>query len=188
MTSSLRAWWFLGILALLLGGCAKPDLGEPSGLVLQERQGRFSVQVQKGAQPVDGLQGSFVWRRLPSGWQLDLNSPLGATLARLTSTAAGATLQRPDAPTRRAASGQELLASVIGVSIPPEVLLDWLEARVGDDGQITNLVRDAQGRPTSFSSGPWRVVLDRYGPSGPGRITVQSSQPGRDVRLRLVID
>ncbi len=188
MTSVHRAWWFLGLLALLLGGCAKPDLGEPSTLVLQERQGRFSVQVQQGAQPVDGLQGSFVWRRLSTGWQLDLNSPLGGTLARLTSTAAGATLQRPDAPTRRASSGQELLASVIGVSIPPEVLLDWIDARVYDQGQVTNLLRDAQGRPTSFSSGPWRVVLDRYNSSGPGRITVQSTQAGRDVRLRLVID
>ena len=188
MSALARVWRHAWIFLVLLSGCAAPQLDESSAWVLQQREGRFSVQIQQATEPAQGLQGSFTWRRLASGWQLDLKSPLGATLARLTSTSAGATLERPDAAVRTAASGEQLLASVLGVAIPVAVLEDWIEGRVRDDGQVTDLVRNDQGQAVSFSAGPWRVVLDRYTEQGPGRVTVRSTQAGRDVSLRLLID
>lgn len=172
----------------MLAGCATPSF-EPDGLVvLQERQGRFSVQTQSVNKPPDATQGSFVWRKLTSGWQLDLKTPLGATLARLTVTPSGATLEQPDAPTRRAESGQALLASILGAPVPLDALEDWIDGRVLDDGSVTDMVRDSDNRVVSFRQFGWQVAFDRYGELGPGRITVKGRQLDQDIDLRLVIE
>ena len=172
---------------LVLGGCATP-MPQPDALVLKERAGRFSVQTQAPGEATDAVQGSFVWRRLAAGWQLDLKSPLGATLARLTVDPSGATLAQPDEPLRRAASGEALLASVLGASVPLDVLEDWVDGRVVDAGKVSEIARDDQGRIVSFKQSGWHVDFDRYGSSGPQRVTAQGQQFGRSVMLRLVAD
>lgn len=157
-------------------------------MVLKERAGKFSVTSQAPNEATEAVQGSFVWRRLASGWQLDLNSPLGATLARLTVSPAGAMLEQPDAPVRRAASGEDLLARVLGASVPLDVLEDWIDGRVIDDRDVANVERDDQGRIVSFMQSGWQVTFDRYGASGPGRVSAAGSQFGRSVTLKLVAD
>lgn len=161
---------------------------EPDALVLKERAGRFSVQTQVPGESAEAVQGSFVWRRMASGWQLDLKSPLGATLARLTVEPSGATLAQPDEPLRRAASGEQLLASVLGATVPLDVLQDWVDGRLVDAGKVSDVSRDDQGRIVSFKQSGWHVGFDRYGSSGPQRVTAQGQQSGRSVMLRLVAD
>ena len=181
----------LGSLVLVAGlsGCATaPPAGNDR--VIDERQGRFSVQSRQAMTPAEAVQGSFVWRRLVTGWQLDLNSPLGATLARLTVTPTGASLQQPDQPLLRAASARQLLTGVLGASVPVDALEDWIEGRVDDDhgGAVTNIERDELGRVVAFDQAGWRVRFTRYGPSGPGRIDATGQQQGRELELRLVIE
>lgn len=180
----LRILW----MPLLLAGCAAPSFESDGLKVIEQRQGRFSIQTQSLNQPPDATQGSFVWRKLARGWQLDLNTPLGATLARLTITPMGATLEQPDASTRRAESGQALLSEILGAPVPLDALEDWIEGRVRDDGTITDMVRDSEGRVVSFKQLGWQVGFDRYGHSGPARITVKGRQLDQDIDLRLVIE
>lgn len=184
--------WFHGLaiafVASVLVGCATVPSEPGDVLVLKQREGRFSVQTQAPNEADQAVQGSFAWRRLTSGWQLDLKSPLGATLARLTVSAGGATLEQPDAPARRAQSGQELLASVLGASVPLNVFEDWMDGRLVDDSKVTRIERDAQNRIVSFVESGWQVKFDRYGDSGPTRVSVQGTQAGRSVILRLVLE
>lgn len=179
---------FLGLGVLALVGCTTPSFESEDSLILKERNGRFSVQTQAPHEPVQAVQGSFVWRRLTSGWQLDLNSPLGATLARLTVMPAGAILEQPDAPIRRAASGSELLVGVLGASVPLDVLEDWIDGRVLDDSKVTQIKRDTQGRIRSFVQSGWQVTFDRYGPGGPALVSAQGNERGQRVTLRLVAE
>ncbi|MCD8517342.1 MAG: outer membrane lipoprotein LolB [Burkholderiaceae bacterium] len=173
---------------LLMAGCATTPLESQQNLVLKERAGKFSVVTLAANDDSESVQGSFVWRRLVSGWQLDLQSPLGATLARLTVEPTGATLEQPDAPLRRAASGEDLLAGVLGAKVPLDVLEDWVDGRVIDDDKVTSLKRDRQGRIVSFNQAGWQVMFDRYGESGPARVTAKGQQLGRSVTLRLIAE
>ena len=188
MTSWAR-WVGAAVLAGVIGlaGCAStPPV--PNELVLKERQGRFAVQTSGAFQEPQAVQGGFVWRRLASGWQLDLNSPLGATLARLTVSPTGASLERPDAPDRRAASASALLAEVVGAPVPVDALEDWIDGRIKDDSRVTSLKRDELGRVVSFAQGVWRVRFAQYGQAGPGRIDINGNRQGQNIKLRLVVD
>ena len=171
-----------------MGGCAAPQLEPQQSAVLKERTGKFSVLSEAVNQERESVQGSFVWRRLAAGWQLDLRSPLGATLARLTVGPTGATLEQPDVPLRRAASGEDLLAAVLGASVPLDVLEDWVDGRIIADSDVTDVERDGQGRIVSFKQSGWKVRFDRYGDSGPARVTAQGQQLGRSVTLRLIAE
>lgn len=191
MTLGLRGARVIGCLAVAaaLGGCASaPPVTDEQ--VIDERQGRFSVQSRQAMAQPEAVQGSFVWRRFASGWQLDLNSPLGATLARLTVTPTGASLQQPDEPLRRAASARLLLAQVLGAPVPVDALEDWIDGRVdaGNEGLATNIERDELGRVVAFDQGGWRVRFTKYGPRGPGRIDATGQQEGRELQLRLVVE
>lgn len=183
----LRLRWLALTLVLGIAGCATSPPA-PDVSVVQERQGRFSVQSRQAMGQTEAVQGSFVWRRMVTGWQLDLNSPLGATLARLTVTDAGATLQQPDEPLRRAQSAQTLLADVLGAAVPVDALEDWVDGRVQANAPVTNIERDELGRIESFDQSGWRVRFTRYDVNGPGRIDVTGRQQGRDIDLRLVLE
>jgi outer membrane lipoprotein LolB len=177
--------WVVGVVGL--AGCATaPPVTDVA--VLKERQGRFSVQSTVPMQQTEAVQGAFVWRRLATGWQLDLNSPLGATLARLTVTPEGARLQQPDAPERRAASARDLLANVLGAPVPVDALEDWVDGRLQTNAAVTEVKRDDLGRVVSFRQDAWRVRFARYGQDGPGRIDVSGHQQGQDIELRLVVE
>lgn len=184
----LLGWLATVWLVLAVTGCAAPQIESQNDLVLKQRQGKFSVQTQLPNAPIEAIQGNFVWRHLDKGWQLDLQSPLGSTLARLTVSAAGATLETPDAPTQRAVSGEELLAGVLGAPVPLDVLEDWIDGRVLNEDKVTNVKRDAQGRIVSFNQSGWLVSFDRYGEYGPARVSAQGKQQDRLVTLRLVAD
>lgn len=182
------AWVSLWLLALVLSGCAAPEPGRLSAGVLEQRHGRFSVQSTEVGQSPETVQGNFVWRKLPVGWQLDLNSPLGATMARLTLSPGQAILEQPDAPVRRAASGELLLATVLGAAVPVDALEDWMRGRIGRGPDVRDVKRDTVGRIESFTQGGWQVNFDRYGQSGPELVRVSGRQGVRMVSLRLVLD
>lgn len=170
-----------------LTGCATTPMA-PDVVVLKERQGRFSVQSLAPLQQPEAVQGAFVWRRLATGWQLDLNSPLGATLARLTVTPAGARLQQTDVPDRQASSAGELLAGVLGAPVPVDALEDWVDGRLQTNAPVTSIKRDDLGRVVSFRQGVWSVQFAKYTETGPGRIDVKGKQQGREITLRLVVE
>lgn len=191
MRGVIRRWLLssgLWLLVLVLSGCAAPAPDHLPAGTLEQRHGRFVVQSTEVGEPPENIQGNFVWRKQGPGWQLDLNSPLGATLARLTVGPGQAVLEQPDAPTRRAASGQVLLADLLGAAVPVDALEDWLRGRIGNEQDVRDVKRDASGRVQSFVQGSWRVTFERYGEFGPELVRVVGQQGGRKVNLRLVLD
>jgi len=171
----------------LLGACATST--SPQGDEwLFERQGRFALVAEGAGQRSTSTQGGFKWRESAQAWQIDLLSPLGATLARLTVTPEVALLQEPDAPEQRAASANELLARLLREPVPADAVKDWLKGRIVQTQDVTDLRRDAQDRIVGFKQSGWTVTFDRYDEQGPRLVGASSSSGGRSLVLRLVVD
>jgi len=171
----------------LLGACATST--SPQGDEwLFERQGRFALVAEGAGQRSTSTQGGFIWRESAQAWQIDLLSPLGATLARLTVTPEGALLQEPDAPDQRAASANELLARLLREPVPADAMKDWLKGRIVQTQDVSDLRRDAQDRIVGFKQSGWTVTFDRYDEQGPRLVGASSASGGRTLLLRLVVD
>ena len=178
---------FLLCLLVLLGACATRTT-PVGGEWIFERQGRFALVAEGTGERSSSTQGGFKWRESAQAWQIDLLSPLGATLARLTVTPGVAVLQEPDAPEQRAASANELLARLLREPVPADAMKDWLKGRIVQTQDVTNLRRDAEGRIVGFKQAGWTVTFDRYDDQGPRLVSASSSSGGRSLVLRLVVD
>lgn len=169
----------------VLVGCATVPSGE--GLVLV-RHGRFALNADGAEQSPVSVQGNFTWRESDSGWTLELLSPLGATMARLSVTPSGALLEEPHAPSLQASSADQLLARVLQEPVPVDAMKDWLKGQVAQSRDLRDVRRDESGRIIGFSQAGWVVSLDRYDDIGPRLISVSSQGRKRTVTLRLVVD
>lgn len=177
---------FAVLLMFLLGACATPDrLVSIGGL---ERSGRFVAQVQSPGEPAESVQGGFRWQRTATGWQLDLLSPLGATLARLDASSGEVTLQQPGQIPRRAASASELIADLFGAKMPVDSLEDWIAGAITPGSGVQDVVRDGQSRVVSMRQDGWRIRFDRYDSIGPRIMEVTGTDQARSVSLRMVVD
>ena len=179
-------FWVVLICAGLLAACAGP---QPSSFDSQfERAGRFLVQVVEPAGKTESVQGGFRWRQNESGWQLDLISPLGATLARLDANASGVVLQRPGEMPRRAATAALLVSELFYAQVPVDAMSDWIRGRIVQASDVQSIERDAQNRVVSMSQAGWKIRFDRYDDHGPRLVEVTGVDQGRDVRMRMIVD
>lgn len=184
--SARARFWMVVFCAGLLAACASP---QPSSFDTQfERSGRFLVQVIEPAGKAESVQGGFLWRQNTSGWQLDLISPLGATLARLDSGPSGVVLQRPGEPERRAATAAQLVSELFYAQVPVDSMSDWIRGRIVVTSGVDSIERDAQNRVVSMSQGPWNIRFDRYDDRGPRLVEVTGLEQGREVRMRMIVD
>jgi len=136
----------------------------------------------------DGGSASFVWRHEGGADEVDLATPLGQTLARLTGDAAGVRAQWPDGRTIEARTWDELTERTLGVAIPVQGLSAWLRgrARAGTPGTVE---RDAQGRPAVLRQDGWEIVYAYPDDATPkaSRLTLRYEQ-GQPAEVRLIID
>ncbi|MGB3290069.1 MAG: lipoprotein insertase outer membrane protein LolB, partial [Burkholderiaceae bacterium] len=95
MLRRYKAWFCVGLTALLLSACATPGKigGDAAGAAF-ERTGRFAVSVNYADGKQDSVQGGFAWRDEGRVLTLDLANPLGNTLARVEVEPGRATLTR----------------------------------------------------------------------------------------------
>ncbi|NYT22710.1 outer membrane lipoprotein LolB [Alcaligenaceae bacterium] len=173
-------------LALTLAGCAGPARIGGEGTAF-ERTGRFAVNVAEAGAPVEAVQGGFSWRDSGRGLRLDLVTPLGSTLARVTVDPSGAVLEQADGATERAPDADALLARVVGTPLPVSGLRDWLRGRPGA-GEVLAMERDEQGRPLAFGQGGWQLRLSRYDALGPGLLRLERRDGSRQISVRLAVD
>ena len=137
-----------------------------------------SVGVQQGAAPVDataiaarfdvdgrlsarrageGGAASFAWHHDGTRDEVDLSTPLGQTLARLSGDAHGVRAQWPDGRTLDARDWDELTQRTLGVAIPVTGLSAWVRG-VPRQGSASSIERDAQGRASVLRQDGWEIV------------------------------
>ncbi len=137
--------------------------------------------------PHDAWQARLVWRQHGDRFEIDVLTPFGRQLARLSGSDDGVSLTLSKGEQYRAASAELLLRQRLGWTLPVTGLRHWVLG-LPAPGPVTQRVLDDEGRLQSLVQAGWIIVYDRYrvgsGPSLPGRVTLRRG----DLRLRLVVD
>ena len=144
--------------AMVLAGCSTltPPDDRLTGDLLA---GRLSVQVAAtDGEPAHGLSASFELSGTPQRGRLDLNTPLGSTVARACWNPEAVVLDTPQGQTRHA-SLDEMTRAVVGEALPVPALFDWLRGRPWP-GAVS--VATVAPEPAGFSQLGWQVDLSRF--------------------------
>ena len=174
----------------------------PAGLALAYSEsidigGRFTTQYEQYGKP-QSISGSFEWNQTPQQTTVTLLSPLGQTVATITSTARGATMTQADRPPKSAANVDQLFADTLGWPLPVSNLRNWMQGQVVDNEghylsatpQLTDIIDTADGWRLQYVS--WQdseaAGGPATGPAIPKRLNIErdTSYAGR-VQMRLVI-
>jgi len=190
---SLRGLWrWVGVafVAVTLTACVTPTRmtstkGDEASF---SRVGRFSLTVQEASGQTEAVQGGFSWLDEDDRYALDLTNPLGSTQARVEGQAGFAVLTRANGERIEASDPDALAEEALGSRIPVAGLRDWFQGRLAQAPQAQSVQRDAEGRPTQFEQGGWRATLSRYDALGPQMLVLERKEPGRVIRLRLVVN
>jgi len=143
---------------MALAGCSTltPPDDQPSGELLA---GRMSVQVAAtDTEPAHSLSASFELSGTPQRGRLDMNTPLGSTVARARWSPAAVVLDTPQGQTRHATL-DEMTRAVVGEALPLPALFDWLRGRPWPGAASVSCVAP---EPAGFSQLGWRVDLSRF--------------------------
>lgn len=147
--------------ALMLAGCSTltPPDEQPTGEVLA---GRMSVQVAATeTEPAHSLTAAFELSGTPQQGRLDMNTPLGSTVARARWSPEAVVLDTPQGQTRHA-NLDELTRAVVGEALPVPALFDWLRGRPWPGAQSTAAL---PSEPAGFNQLGWQVDLSRFAES-----------------------
>ncbi len=191
-----RGFLRLSVLTLLaLAGCSTlaPTPGADSARRFHDDisvGGRLSVRYQQDGKP-QSVQGKFVWHQKASRTDIELASPLGQTLARITLLPGSATLEQSGKSTAEATDASALTKAVLGWPLPVEGLRYWLQ------GFVRTLSGELLAVPVGDSNEQegdgWRVRYVGWqqidGHNCPKRIDFSRLDADTgEIALRLVID
>jgi outer membrane lipoprotein LolB len=199
----LRKQALAAALPLMLGACASmaPSTApSPSAQTQGARPymdkldagGRLSMRYQNQGRD-EAVHGNFLWTQTPARTGVTLLSPLGQTLAVITVTPDGATLEQAGQPVRGAADVDALVAEVLGWPLPISGLRGWLQG-FALDANGNRFIATTQASEVVTRDG-WRIRYGSWEESQPGtqlrpkRIDLDrpTAQAG-DVSIRIVID
>lgn len=186
MSSRIR-WGNLTLAVALLAGCAPmPPAASPSAGVYRQLAPRFELVGRLSVS--DGSRAasmSLEWRHDASDEWLFL-SPLGQVVARIEADDEGATLYSGSTEPLHAASAQDLMDRVLGVSPPLDGVEAWVQGVPRPTARVRQL--DEVGRPASVSDAGWIIdYLEYVGPEPDARPRRLEASWG-EARLKLVID
>jgi outer membrane lipoprotein LolB len=177
------------LIAIVVGGCA-PLAPQPSSAVkLPPVQDTFDVSGRLSARHgSDALAANFQWHHAGQRDELELASPLGQTIARLSGDGATARLQSADGRVLTAESWTKLTQEGLGWVLPVDGLKYWIQGASRPGAAFSAEAGDG-GRADVLRQDGWTIVYQAYietsGEVGrPSRLT--ASYP--EVELRLVID
>ena len=183
-------------------GCAvlpAPTLPGTAGV--STWHGRFAVTLTPADQSqAQRSSGRFTLSTSSKAAELELISPLGATLALARVDERGATMSTADGKRWDAASAEALTEQALGWRVPVLRLPGWLRGEVAEPLQTEPApgggTRLVQGR-----DGDWTVQIDQWSDHGPQRMTLRwpadpaaastsgsSAALPHSVELRLAID
>lgn len=172
-------------LALGLAGCATP-VPAPTDGTPNEWSGRFAATVHSGAAEPERSSGRYLLRADGVRAELELASPLGQTVARISLDEGQATLVTADGKSIRAASAEALTEEAFGWRVPLANLAGWLEGRIAQPTE-----REGERVVAGFERG-WSVRVETHDGQRPRRLALDwpaGAGPGeRRLTVRLMID
>jgi outer membrane lipoprotein LolB len=120
--------------------------------------GRLSIQVDASpGQPANRFAAAFDLTGTAEQGQLQLNSPLGVTMASAQWSSGEAVLITPDSE-RRFPDLEALSREALGESLPLRALPDWLKGRPWPGAPSQALTSNMPG----FDQLDWRIDLSRF--------------------------
>ncbi len=152
--------------------------------------GRLSVRYQHQGKP-ESVQGKFLWQQSATRTDIELSSPLGQTLARITLLPDSAILEQSGQPTAEATDASALTKSVLGWPLPVEGLRYWLQGYLRTlSGELLAV---PVGEGNEQEGDGWRVRYVGWqqidGRTCPKRIDFSRLEAdASEIALRLVID
>ena len=184
--------WSL-LTAGFLSACAVPPARVGEGLVREAVSGpgpfhlvaRFSVQFQAAGDAAGRhFSGRLQWQHGAEGDRLLFSDPLGQGVAELLRPPRGAVvLLLADGSRREAPDPDQLLAEVLGTSLPLGELSAWVQARPGAGALVEP---DGQGRPWRVRESGWLLTY-HYGEGAALPSRLDASLDGV-LRLRLSME
>ncbi len=182
---------FLLTLALALaalGGCAAVA-PLPAGMRSYTDEltlaGRLSLRY-----PVQGktqsVQGKFLWSQHRDATDIELYSPLGQTLARISIAPGVATLEQSGGERRVAASADALTEEALGWPLPVDGMRYWLQGFVRDAGGRMQAAMPDSGQ--RFDSDGWQLSYPTWQAHGSVAVPKRVDAVRGDIALRIVID
>ncbi len=145
------------------------------------RRGKFSFSLST-AQGQSAEQGRYELTETAEYTRLDLITPLGGVLVRITLTPHRAVLEHGDAISE-ASTAEELMKKELGLALPVSMLSSWLDG----SPYAKTAFRTISER--SFEQQGWVISVRRRHPDGrPALIGAQTSSADFSARLTLSID
>jgi outer membrane lipoprotein LolB len=160
-----------------------PTVAFPPPSLSFEATGRLSVRHR-----ADALTATFRWQHDADRDDLDLASPLGQTIARLSGGRDGVALRTADGRVATAPDWTALTAQSLDWSLPVDGLAYWIQG-APRPGSSFAVEPAADGTPRMLRQDGWTILYQSFMPDANGiarpmRMTL--SYP--DVELRLVVD
>ncbi|HUL65675.1 MAG TPA: outer membrane lipoprotein LolB [Burkholderiaceae bacterium] len=165
----------------------------PAPTVERQYVGRFSVVASLAGKRENG-SGRFKLAVESNSIVLDLETPLGSTLARVEVDSRGARLTAPSDSGPREVHGADaeaLTNEALGWPLPVAGFRDWIEGRPVPTKPSTDRTT---GAGKAFEQDGWTIsVLERFeqGRGAPRRLLLErpeTPQPAPAISLRLVLD
>ena len=153
-------------------------------------QGRFSVAYEQNNRP-QSVQGRFQWQQQGQRIDIDLMSPLGQTMAKMSITPNSATIQPSGKEIKVAENVAELTEQTLGWSLPVAGMRDWLQ---GFNRSTTNQRQTASPSGNDqFDTEGWHIQYVSWHQNTvsvyPKRIDLTRTSPQlHQLSLRIIID
>jgi outer membrane lipoprotein LolB len=133
---------------------------------------KFSVTTAEGSE-----SGAVRWVNSGTGDRLDILSPTGAVVARLSITESEASLVTDDGE-RRAANADALVAEVLKFKLPVNALKYWVRGLDAPNLALQAVNKDGDGRITDLAQAGWQLTYS-------GTIAIESGANRYEVPRRL---
>lgn len=140
----------------------------------------MSVQVDATAtEPTHSLTAAFELSGTPERGRLDMNTPLGSTVARARWSPEAVVVDTPQGQSRHA-SLEDMTRAVLGEALPVPALFDWLRGRPWPGAYSTASI---EPEPAGFSQLGWQVDLSHFNEAR--LIARRAAPPTVTVRVKL---
>lgn len=182
-------WIAALLLCALLAGCAgllrtpelppeRPARNTVSSFTLE---GRVSVTRES-----ERAQANFVWQHSPQSDAIDVFSPVGSQVAKLSASPSGAQLQTADRKRYDASGMDDLSERIFGARLPLEGMPNWVLGRAAahPDGEK----RDAARRLAELSERGWQIHYLEYESDAENALPTLVEMVRDPVRVRLKVD